>query len=181
MKQLGAHTALFSLLALTAMLIARSNEAAVETMLKGWVNNLAKPPFADDSLLVQAVADGQCAIGVVNTYYFARLKKDNPKLNAQLLWVDQAGAGVHVNVSGAGLIVGSKQSKAAQALLEWLSGATAQALFANANLEYPVNSLAKPDPLVASWGTFKADPAPVQKAGELQVHAVRLMDRAGWK
>jgi iron(III) transport system substrate-binding protein len=171
---------------LTAMLIARSNEITVEATVRGWVQNLAQPPFADDTLLVQAIASGQCAVGIANTYYFARLKKDDPALKAQILFVEQdqagkPGAGMHVNISGAGIVKHTTQAKAAQALLEWLSGADAQAMFANANLEYPVNAKAKLDPVVASWGSYKADPRPVEAAGKLQVQAVKLMDRAGWK
>ena len=49
------------------------------------------------------------------------------------------------------------------------------------NLEYPVNSKVKIDPTVAGWGSFKQNLINVKEAGALQVKAVKLMDRAGYK
>jgi iron(III) transport system substrate-binding protein len=166
---------------LTAMLIARDGEANTEKLIKAWVSNLAQAPFADDTLLLQAIEKGECAVGVVNTYYLGRLQKDNPKFGAKLVWADQAGKGVHTNISGAGVLAASNQKEAAMKLLEWLSSASAQKVFAQANLEYPVNAKAGLDPIVSSWGRFKQDQQPMTNAGKLQAQAVRLMDRAGWK
>ena len=69
----------------------------------------------------------------------------------------------------------------ARKLLEWLSSADAQGLFAGLNLEYPVNPAVAPDPAVAAWGEFKADPTNIAEAGRLQKQAVMLMDRAGYR
>ena len=70
---------------------------------------------------------------------------------------------------------------AAIRLLEFLSSEKAQNLFADVNMEYPVNPRIKPDPAVAAWGTFKQNTINVNKAGELQAEAVKLMDRAGYR
>jgi iron(III) transport system substrate-binding protein len=88
---------------------------------------------------------------------------------------------VHVNVSGAGLTRHAKHPREALALLEWLSSAEAQGLFAGLNLEYPVNPAVAPDPVVAAWGTFEPEAANVAEAGRLQKEAVKLMDRAGYR
>jgi iron(III) transport system substrate-binding protein len=66
-------------------------------------------------------------------------------------------------------------------LLEFLSSEKAQNLFADVNMEYPVNPRVKPDPAVAAWGTFKQNTINVTTAGELQAEAVKLMDRAGYR
>jgi iron(III) transport system substrate-binding protein len=65
--------------------------------------------------------------------------------------------------------------------LEWLSSDKAQNLFADENMEYPANPKLKPHASVAAWGKFKQDTINVSKAGSLQVQAVMLMDRAGYK
>ena len=166
---------------LIAMQLASLGAARTEAMVRGWVTNLAAPAFADDTLLLNAVASGQCAVGVVNTYYFGRVQKDNPSVAAKLLFADQKGQGTHVNISGAGVIAASKQKAEAQAFLEWLAGTEAQAIFAEVNLEYPVNAKAKLDPVVAAWGSFKRDPRNIQIAGDRQAEAVKIMDRAGWR
>jgi len=98
-----------------------------------------------------------------------------------LFWPNQDGSGVHINVSGAGVTAHAKHPEAAQKLLEWLSSATAQGDFAGLNMEYPVNKAVAPDPIVAAWGTFKADDLNVNEAGRLQADAIRLMDRAGYR
>jgi len=166
---------------LIAMMIARLGEVETEKVVRGWVANLAAPPFADDTLLVQAVAAGRCDVGIVNTYYLGRMIKDTPDLPVTVFWPDQATAGVHINISGAGVVAASQQPAAAQALLEWLVSAPIQAEFAALNLEFPVRTEVAADPIVAAWGAFHADPIHVAEAGRLQADAVRLMDRAGWK
>jgi iron(III) transport system substrate-binding protein len=166
---------------LTAMMIAREGEARTETILRGWVANLAAPPFADDTLLAQAIAAGRCDVGIINTYYLGRLLKDTPDFPVTVFWPDQKNAGVHVNISGAGVVAASGQPQAAQALIEWLASKTVQAEFAAINLEFPVRSDVALDPVVQAWGAFRADPINVAEAGRLQADAVRLMDRVGWK
>jgi iron(III) transport system substrate-binding protein len=166
---------------LTAMLIARDGEAATEAVVRGWVANLAAPPFADDTLLAQAIAAGRCDVGIINTYYLGRLLKDDPAFPVTVFWADQAAAGAHVNISGAGVAAHSDQPEAARKLLEWLASAEVQAQFAGLNFEFPVRAGVALDPVVAAWGEFRADPVNVAEAGRLQAEAVRLMDRAGWK
>ena len=143
--------------------------------------NLAAPPFSSDTKVLEAIAAGQGDIGIVNTYYFGRLLKKKPGLPLALYWPNQNDNGVHINVSGAGVITFSKHQNAAIKLLEWLSSKQAQSLFADANLEYPANPQVSPDPTVSSWGKFKQNPINLENAGRFQTQAVRLMDRAGYK
>src|SRR5690606_7184044 len=65
---------------LTATLIETHGAAKTEEIIKGWVGNLATDVFPDDTALVQAVDAGQCDVGLVNTYYFGRLQKQQPNL-----------------------------------------------------------------------------------------------------
>jgi len=166
---------------LVAMMIAEHGEAKTEQIVRGWVANLATDVFPDDTKMMEAIAAGQCDVGIVNTYYFGRLIEKSPKLPLALFWPNQSGNGVHVNISGAGVTKYAKHEQAAIKLLEWLSSKKAQNLFADVNLEYPANPLVKPDAVVAAWGSFKRNPINVTKAGELQAAAVKLMDRAGYK
>jgi iron(III) transport system substrate-binding protein len=107
--------------------------------------------------------------------------KKNPKLPLAIFWPNQDNSGVHVNISGAGVTKYAHHPQAAIKLLEFLSSEKAQNLFADVNMEYPVNSKIKTDPVVAAWGSFKQNTINVNKAGELQAEAVKLMDRAGYK
>ena len=55
---------------------------------------------------------------IVNTYYLARLVEKGEAENLRLLWANQYDRGVHVNISGAGLIKWSKNQTSAIKLLE---------------------------------------------------------------
>ncbi len=166
---------------LVAMMLAEHGEAKTEQIVRSWVGNLAAPVFSDDTKMMEAIAAGQCDVGITNTYYFGRLIEKSPDLPLALFWPNQSGSGVHVNVSGAGVTKYAKNVQGAVKLLEWLSSVTAQSLYAGANLEYPANPEVRPHPVVAGWGSFKQNNINVAKAGELQAAAVRLMDRAGYR
>jgi iron(III) transport system substrate-binding protein len=160
-------------------------EGKTEDIVEGWVANLAAPPFADDTKAMEAVAAGQCDVTLVNTYYFGRLMEKQPNLPLAIFWPNQnlkdRTAGVHVNISGAGVTRHAKNPVGAQKLIEWLSSDKAQNLFADVNLEYPVNPKVAPDKTVAAWGGFKQNLINVKEAGSLQTKAVKLMDRASYK
>lgn len=166
---------------LVAMMIARDGEALTEQVVKGWVNNLAAPPFPDDTKLLEAVGAGLCAVGIANTYYYGRLMKDKPELPVKIFWPNQQAEGVHVNIAGAGVTRHARHRRQAVKLLEWMASEKAQSLFADENMEYPVNPAVKPTKIVAAWGDFKPNVINVAKAGELQAQAVKLMDRAGYQ
>ena len=170
---------------LVAMMIHEHGQTKASEIVTGWVRNLATAPFADDNSAMEAVAAGQCDVTLVNTYYFGRLIETKPTLPLAIFWPNQASgmkdAGVHVNVSGAGVAKHAKNPAGAIALIEWLSSEKAQNLYADVNLEYPVNAKVKVDPTVAAWGTFKQNLLNVREAGRLQTTAVKLMDRIGYK
>lgn len=166
---------------LVAMMIAQHGEAESEQIVRGWVANLATDPLSDDTRAMEFVAAGRCDVTLVNTYYYGRLMKKDPNLPLAIFWPNQNNSGVHVNISGAGITQHGKNEKAAIKLLEYLSSDKAQNLFADVNMEYPVNPAIEPAPAVAAWGSFKQNPMNVAKAGELQTTAVKLMDRAGYR
>ena len=112
---------------LVAMMIARLGEPQSEKVVRGWVANLATDVFPDDTKKMEAIAAGQCDVGIVSTYYYGRLMKKKPELPLALFWPNQKDRGVHVNVSGAGVTQHAKHRAAAVKLLEWLSSEKAQA------------------------------------------------------
>lgn len=166
---------------LVALMIARHGEEKTEEIVRGWVDNLAIDPTSNDTRLIEAIADGRCEVGVVNTYYLGRLQRDDADLPVGLFFPSADVGGVHVNVSGAGIVANAANAEGAQELLEWLAGAEGQALFASKNLEFPVLSGTPNDPIVAAWGDFEASDQPLVDAGRLQADAVRLMDRVGYR
>jgi len=166
---------------LVAMLLAEYGEQETEEIVRAWVNNLAADPFSNDTKVMEAILVGQGDVGIVNTYYFGRLLLKDPNIKLALFWPNQDSGGVHVNVSGAGVTRYAKHPEMAIKFLEWLSSDKAQNLFADANMEYPVNPKVTPHSYVAAWGDFKASGQNLEIAGRLQDSAIRLMDRAGYR
>lgn len=166
---------------LVATMIATLGEKQTEQIVRGWVANLATDVFPDDTALIKAVAAGQCEVGIVNTYYLARLLEKDPNLPVGLFWANQKARGVHVNISGAGVTRHAPNAAGGQKLIEWLSAGKAQEIYTDKDFEYPVNPQVKPGSIIRQWGTFRMDLINVSKAGELQAAATRLMDRAGYR
>ena len=166
---------------LVASLIAHHGEEKAEQIVKGWVNNLAMKPQAKDSQVMKAIMGGGCDVGIVNSYYFGGLLQKQPKAPLKLFWADQSSTGTHVNVSGAGVVKHADQAQKAQQFIEWLSQAKAQAIYAQANNEYPANPAIQPSALVASWGAFKADTLNLNDVVKYQQQAVKLMQRVGYR
>ncbi|NLY12323.1 MAG: extracellular solute-binding protein [Gammaproteobacteria bacterium] len=166
---------------LTATLIETHGAENTEKLIKSWIGNLATDVFSDDTALLQAIDAGQCDVGIVNTYYYGRLHKQNPDLKVKLFWPNQDDRGVHVNLSGAGITKYAPHADQARKLLEWMTTGEAQSIFAGVNQEFPANPSVEPSAEVAAWGSFKADTIPVEVAGQRQAEAIRLMDRAGWR
>ena len=166
---------------LVAMLIDLLGEEKTEQIVRGWVKNLAVPVFSNDTRLMEGIIAGQCDLGIVNSYYFGRMQRDNRHESLRLYWPNQNSFGVHINISGAGLTKHAKHPENAKKLLDWLSTTEAQQQFAGLNLEYPANPLVEPDPLVKAWGAFKHSQKNIAQAGFLQANAIKLMDRVGYK
>ena len=165
---------------LLATMIKRHGEAKTESLVRGWVAN--QPTLINsDTKILEAIAAGQCDVGITNHYYLARLVSKNPEFPVAPFWPNQATTGTHVNISGAGITAHAKNRANAVKLLEFLSSPEAQQMFADLSFEYPANPQAAIHPLVAKWGKFKHDDVNIATAGEFQAAAVKVADRAGYK
>jgi len=165
---------------LLATMIKRHGEAKTEEVARSWAAN--QPVLINsDTKILEAIAAGQCDVGVTNHYYLARIVAKDPNFPVLPLWANQQTTGTHVNVSGAGIAAHAKNRANAVKLLEFLSSAEAQQMFADLSFEYPANPQAAINPIVAKWGKFKQDDINIASAGEFQAAATRLADRAGYK
>ena len=175
---------------LVASMIAAHGEQETLKWAKGIVGNFARPPTGGDRDQILAVAGGLCDVTLANTYYYAMmLSGDNPlhqkaAKQVEIVWPNQNGRGTHVNVSGAGVTRAAKQregaTQAAAKLIEYLTSESSQHWYAEINNEYPLATDEDINPMLKSRGQFKRDPLNLDKLGELNNAAVRLMDEAGW-
>jgi len=166
---------------LVAMFINDIGEQATEKMVQGWIANLAAEPFSNDTLMLKAIAAGQCDVGITNSYYLGRLQHDEQDFPVQIFWADQAGKGTHVNISGGGVTKNARNREEAVRFLEWLASPAIQQRFAAVNFEFPANAGVEPLPEVKAWGPYKPNQVNVGLIGKTQPAAVMLIDRAGWR
>lgn len=164
---------------LVASLIAVHGYDEALRIVSGWADNAQI--FGNDVLILEALADGLCEVGVANHYYLGRELEENPDFPVALKWANQGDRGVHVNVSGGGVTKYSKHPAEAQAFLEWLA-TDGQSVLVDANHEYPANPSVAPEPLIATeFGVdFVRDPLDASTFGALNPDAIRLMDEADY-
>jgi iron(III) transport system substrate-binding protein len=159
--------------------IAKDGRAATERLLRRWMAN-DPDILGSDTDVLKAIADGDCDVGLANSYYLGRELEDDPDFPVALEWADQKGRGTHVNLSGLGVVRGSDQPETARKLIEFLREPRQQEVFAQNNHEFPVVKGARPSPEIARFGDFKRDPIDVAGAGEHLTEALNLMDEVGW-
>jgi len=181
----GSHPYMLSLV---SAMIEHMGEAQAEAWARGVVGNFARPPRGGDTDQIRAVASGECAVALTNSYYWVRLMRSKKPEDrdvvkaAKFAWPNQQGAGTHMNISGGGLMRNAPNRENAVRFLEYLASDEAQGYFANGNNEWPVvKTAAVNNPELASLGTFKADPLHVGALGKNLAAAQRLVDRVGWK
>jgi iron(III) transport system substrate-binding protein len=159
--------------------LAKDGRAATERMLRRWMANDPKI-FGSDTDVLEKIRDGDCDVGLTNSYYLGRELADDPKFPVAPVWADQDGRGTQVNLSGLGVVRGSDHTEEARELIDSLREPSQQEIFAKSNHEYPAVAGVKPDPVMARFGTFKRDMIDVAGAGPRLAEALELMDEVGW-
>jgi len=173
---------------LIAAMIAANGEAKTEEWARGVTKNMARKPQGGDVDQLAALAVGEGAVALTNTYYYARLKSsDNADERAiadkvALIFPNQDGRGVHVNVSGVALTKGAPNKAEAVKFIEFLLSPVAQeAMATKGTSEFPIRAGVPQPAGLPALSTLKVDPLPLTRLGELQADAVKLADRAGWR
>ncbi|PMK04485.1 Fe(3+) ABC transporter substrate-binding protein [Vibrio sp. 10N.261.55.A7] len=165
---------------LVSSMIAHHGEAETKEWLEGVKANLARKPQGNDRAQVKAIKEGLCDVALGNSYYLGKMVNDKE----QKAWADsvyinfpnQNTEGTHVNISGMAMAKYSPNKENAQKLMEFLSGDTAQGMYAEVNYEYPVKAGVERSELVASWGDFKADDVSLDDIASYHSAAIRLLD-----
>ena len=181
----GSHVYMLSLL---SSIIEHDGAIKAEEWARGVNANLARQPKGGDTDQIKAVGAGECAIALSNTYYVARMiKSDKADDRAtidklRIVWPNTSGRGVHVNVSGGGVLKNSPNKENAIKFMEYLASDEAQGYFANGNNEWPVVASAKvKNEALDSMGTFKADTLNMIALGKNQRQAQEIVNRVGYK
>lgn len=165
---------------LVSFLVEKHGEAEARRITKGWVANLARPPFPNDTAIIEAVSRGECLVGLVNTYYVGQAKSQNPNLQVEVFFADQASGGVHTNGSGVGLLKTADDAAAARTFIAHLLSPSAQQRLADAGFEYPAVRSVVPGTLIRDFGSFTAAPFNWATLGLHVIKSRQIMTEAGF-
>jgi iron(III) transport system substrate-binding protein len=167
-------------LALTSAMIAHHGKDGAKSWLEGLKANLARKPSGNDRAQIKAVFAGECDVSIGNTYYMKKMLDDPDQVawagSVRIVFPTFEGGGTHVNLSGMALTKASKNKDSAIKLMEWLSSATAQEIYAETNGEYPIKPGTNPSALVAGWGAFTADNKPLIEIAKLRGASLKLVE-----
>lgn len=173
---------------LIAALVTRDGVDATKAWLEGVKANLARTPGGGDRDVAKDILAGICDIGVGNSYYVG-LMRSGAGGDEQKTWGDAIdvvlptfadGKGTHVNISGAAIAKNAPNKDDAVKLLEFLVSDEAQAIYANANYEYPVKAGVPADPIIAALGDLSVDPTPLTEISANRKTASMLVDEVGF-
>lgn len=149
--------------------------------------NFVRDPQGSDTDQIKAVAAGEAQATVCNHYYYFRLQQSDDPADREivekvgLVFPDQASAGTHINISGAGVTLHAKRRDKAIQLLEYLVSDAAQTMLAPLNVEYPIRPEIAPALGLAALGTFKEEDIPLDALGRHQAEAARIFEEVGWR
>ena len=174
---------------LVASLISNNGEMQTERWAKGLVKNFARKPQGNDRSQIIAVANGEADLAIANSYYIgimlsgsAGIEQLEAAKKVKMYFPNQRNRGVHVNISGAGILKNSPNVENANLFLEFLLSKRVQKYMVDKSYEYPIVEGVLPSKEIAGFGlNFIEDQTSVKQFGELNPSAVRLMDRSGWK
>ena len=175
-------------LSLFGAMLEHLGPQGAEAWLKGLSANLARDPKGGDTDQIKAVASGECAIAVTNSYYLARMMRSTkPEDRAVVerigaVFPNQASWGTHVNIAGGAVARHAKNREAAVRFLEYLSSDDAQRYFADGNNEYTaVAGVKVANPALDTLGAFKAELIPISVVGGNTPKVQQMLDRVGFK
>src|SRR5271154_3514008 len=158
-------------------------EAALPAALE-WLKGLRDNAmiFDDDEGVVAAVDRGASATGIINNYYWARLRmeKGADKMGSALHHFAGGDVGGLMNVSGSAALKASRNQAAAQKFLAFLVKKSTQDLISRLDItfEYPLAAGVAANPILKPMGELQPPSVTLKQIGDDR-DAAQLLREAG--
>lgn len=181
---------------LVASMVEVLGEDGAESWVSNLVENFARVPEGNDREQAVAITNGYASIAIANSYYYGKLVDESDTTSKYYGVSDEVGiyfpnqgeeeSGVHVNISGAGVINNAVNSENAVKLIEFLSTKVSQESFSSANYEFPINPEATIDEMLQGWlddqgiTTLKEQDLNLTVLGDNNSKAVLIMTNSLW-
>ncbi len=162
-----------------AVVTLKGRPAALE-WLKGLHDNTMI--FDDDEGVVAAVDRGAAATGVINNYYWARLRMEKgvDKMQSAIHHFAGGDVGALMNVSGAAVLKSSRNQPAAQKFLAFLVSKPAQEMISKLDItfEYPLVAGVAANPILKPMNELQPPSLTLKQLGDDR-DAAKLLREAG--
>lgn len=167
-------------LPLVSGVLAAKGEAQALAWLKGLKANAQI--FDDEEGVVAAVNRGAVETGIINNYYWDRLRTElgEAKTKSAIHHFGHGDIGALINVSGASALKAAHNPEGAQRFLAYLVSERAQAIMAKSHIgyEYPLHAGVAPDPLLKPFNELEPPALTLEQLGD-DSQAAKLLRRAG--
>jgi iron(III) transport system substrate-binding protein len=144
---------------ITSIVRAHGTAAAL-AWLRGVKANAASNIYPDNETVTAKVNSGQVEIGLINHYYWYRLRSQSggSAMHSALHYFAPGDPGYVLNVSGAGVVASSTHKAAAQKFVAFLASAAGQNIIAHSDsFEYPLRPGIAADPAMTPLAQLKPD------------------------
>jgi iron(III) transport system substrate-binding protein len=162
-----------------AAVLAREGKKATIAWLAGIKRNAET--YQDEEAVVAAVNHGDVAVGVINQYYWYRLRLETGQkgMHSALYYFPHDDPGSIVNISGIGVLDSSKHKENAQKFVAFVVSEAGQKLIAKGDdFEYPTRPGVAPNQAVPPLDTIPHTPVSVASLGTDQ-KTTKLIEQAG--
>ena len=167
-------------LPLVGAVVALKGRPAALEWLKGLHDNAMI--FDDDEGVVAAVDRGAAATGIINNYYWARLRteKGADKMQSAIHHFAGGDVGALMNVSGAAVMKSSRNQAAAQKFLAFLVSKPAQEMISKLDItfEYPLVAGVAANPILKPMSELQPPSLTLKQLGDDR-DAAKLLSEAG--
>jgi len=164
---------------LVGAIISTYGRSVAQRWLAGLKRNAQT--YQDEEGVVAAVNRGDVAAGIVNQYYWYRLRLEvgNGAIHSKLYYFPDHDIGSIENVSGAAVLTSRTHRKAAQAFVQFIVSAAGQRILAQSyDFEYPARPRIAPNPALPPLSSISPATLSVTALGT-DLAASQLIEQAG--
>jgi iron(III) transport system substrate-binding protein len=164
----------------TGMRLSLGDDATRE-WLEALKENGAKT-YEKNTPIVEAVASGEIDVGLVNHYYLALVKKEQPDAPIANHLFEAGDVGNLVSVAGVGVLSSSNQSDDAEAFVEFLLSDDAQQFYVDEaeEAEYPLVQGVEPSPGLVPLDEIQGPDVELTSFGAQLEATVEMLRETGW-
>ena len=156
-------------------------EDRTRAWLEGMKANGAKT-YEKNTPIVEAVASGEIDVGLVNHYYLALVKEEQPDAPIANHLFEAGDPGTLVSVAGAGVLASTDQRDDAEAFVEFLLSDDAQRFYVDEaeENEYPLVDGIDPSPGLVPLDQIDGPDVELTAFGAELEQTVELLRQTGW-